>query len=51
MKSKALYIIIFFIFLKAPAQSKRVKITGSVTSDSLNIENVHIINLTSKKQL
>lgn len=47
---KQLYLIILlFSSISLSAQEERVVIDGLITSDSLTIENIHIINLNSKK--
>lgn len=47
---KQLYLfILFMISMQISAQDKRVMISGEIKSDSIAIENVHVINLNSKK--
>lgn len=47
---KQLYLIILlFSTISLSAQEDRVIIDGVITSDSLSLENIHIINLNSKK--
>ncbi len=45
-----LYLILIFLFVvKIQAQDDRYQIKGIITSDSVSVENIHIINKTSKK--
>lgn len=45
-----LYLILIFLFVvKIQAQDNRYQIKGIITSDSVSVENIHIINKTSKK--
>lgn len=43
------FIILLFITLNLSAQEDSVVIDGVITSDSISLENIHIINLNSKK--
>ncbi len=50
MKSNlALGILLTFFCFKMSAQLKRVEISGKISGDSIALENIHIINKTSKK--
>jgi len=44
-----LFVSAIFVCFKVSSQQKRVIITGQISSDSIALENIHIINKTSKK--
>jgi len=47
---REIYIFLSFLFtISLSAQQERKQITGKITSDSISVENVHIINVTSRK--
>jgi len=46
---KPLYLFAFIFALKLSAQERTVVLTGKISSDSLAIENVHIINKSSQR--
>ncbi len=50
MKSNLIfYFLVILVCLDVSAQQKRVLITGQIYSDSISLENIHVINKTSKK--
>ncbi len=47
---KKIYFFLFFLFtLIISAQQERKQIIGKITSDSISVEDVHIVNVTSRK--
>ena len=49
MKKNSLFLIIILIAFKSYTQQKSVTIVGNIISDSTSVENIHIINKTTKK--
>ncbi len=50
MKSNLVfYFLVVLVCLNVSAQQKRVRISGQISNDSIALENIHVINRTSKK--